>query len=181
MAPTTPNEEPDTIHVGDTLKFLISAPDYPASDGWVLKYYFQNATNAFQVSAAASGDAHLVAATAAWPEGDYQWTARAEKGTEKFPIRSGAMLVKPDLAVAGDQRSHAVKVLDALNALIEGKALRGDQQSYQIAGRSIARLSPIDLQSWQSYYQRKVDAERAKEARAQGKAGTGIIRTRFRK
>ena len=57
-----------------------------------------------------------------------------------------------------EEQSHAVKVLSALEAVIEGRASRVERE-YEIAGRRIALLSPDELMKWYSFYKTAVNAE----------------------
>ena len=87
----------------------------------------------------------------------------------RVAISSGTFTVKPDPATAGDVRSHAVKVLAALEALIEGRAT-ADVSSYSIAGRSLTKLSVDELTKWRAYYRREVRRERDAANAAAGRA-----------
>lgn len=183
VAAATPTTEPIALVAGDTLKFQISLADYPASDGWTLEYSIQNAANIETFSSSASGDDHLVtvaaSATATWTPGTYRLSARAVKGAEKYTLRKGSIEVTADLSAAVDQRSHAEIVLDAIEAMLEGKATK-DQQSYSIAGRSITRLTPEELLTWRDTYRKEVKRQRRQEARERGEPATGnFVRTRF--
>jgi hypothetical protein len=183
VAHPVPTTEPESLTAGDTLTFKVSEADYPASDGWTLEYVLQNGTAIQSFSSTASGDDHLVTvaatATAGWAPGDYTWTARATKAAEKYSIRRGRITVTADLTSAADQRSHAEKVLDALEAMLEGKATK-DQQGYSIAGRSISRMTPTEIREWRDDYSKKVAAQRRKEARERGETKPStFVRTRF--
>ena len=94
-------------------------------------------------------------------------------------VDSGTFKVVKNLAAdTSDPRTHARKVLDALEALIEGKASK-DQQSYSIAGRSISRLSPGELLEWRDRYRVEVAAEARAEKIKNGGMHAGIIKVRF--
>ncbi|WP_230685816.1 hypothetical protein, partial [Streptococcus pneumoniae] len=74
------------------------------------------------ITAGASGTDHLVtvtaATTAAYPTGDYTWTAWVEKTGERYTIGSGTVIVKPNIAglAAFDARTDAAIILDQLMA-----------------------------------------------------------------
>jgi hypothetical protein len=178
--PEIPTNEPLTLRAGDTWQWKRSLTDYPAGT-WTLKYRFKNAAGGFEVVAAADGTDHSVTVTAATTTGyaaaKYSWIAWVEAGAEKYTIDQGTLQVLPDLrtgtaTAAQDTRSHARKVLDALEALIEGKATR-DQMAYTINGRSLTRLAPEELLKWRSQYVAEVAAEEQAQAIASGHPATG--------
>ena len=135
-----------------------SFSDYPASGGWTLTYALVNTSNKIAITASADGDGHLVevaaATTVAYVAGTYDWQAYVTKDPERYQVDSGVMEILPDFAVQTggyDARSHVKKVLDALEAMIEGKASQ-DQLSYAIGGRSISKLSPQEVIDWRDAY-----------------------------
>ena len=58
--PEIPTNEPSTIIAGDTIRWLKTLTDYPASDGWVLGYTLVNAAARLVLGSTAQGDSHLV-------------------------------------------------------------------------------------------------------------------------
>lgn len=119
--------EPGTITTGDSMSWNVSLPDYPAGD-WVLHYAMFNAGGNYAFDAGADGVTHVVslaiADTAAWTPGRYDWTAYVTRGTERKVITTGTFIIKPD-PTAGtnyDARSHARKMLDAIEAALENRA-----------------------------------------------------------
>ena len=65
--------EPALLQAGDTIRWRITLPAYPASDGWVLAYRLINAATTITIAAVADGDDHLAeiaaATSAAYPPG----------------------------------------------------------------------------------------------------------------
>lgn len=126
MSASIPSFVPGTLRAGDTWQWTQEVPDYPASDGWALKYRFKTASGGFEITAAASGAAYAVtvaaATTAAYVAGVYDYVAWVAKAGEEHTVLSGRQLqVLPDLrsgsATAGlDLRSNARKRLDVLEA-----------------------------------------------------------------
>ena len=166
--------EPEVLTVGDTWTWTKDVPDYRPEDSWVLSYEFNNATDTFSTTATDNGDGTFLvnipaATTATYNAGFYNWQALVTKAPDRFTVDFGSTDVKPNPAAGPlDNRSHARKVLDAINALLEGKALAGDQLSYQLEGRSLTRMSPEELLSWRSAYERMVDREEAAERARKG-------------
>ena len=186
MAPSVPTKEPEIFVAGTTLKFEIEGGDYPTSESWSLTYHL-HPTSGTKISFSSSdvGGKHQVnvdeATTAGWAAGDYRWRCLASDGTDVFEIRSGVMTIVADPSTASqvDLRVHEEIVLDALETLIQGKALRGDQASMAIAGRQITRMTPSEIREWHSHYSSLVAKLRAEENRKKGLGNRRRIQTRF--
>lgn len=186
MAADIPTAEPTAARAGDTWKWTKSLADYPAST-WTLKYYFKSSTSGFSVTATASGDDHSVtvaaATTAAYTAGNYRWIASAESGSEKFTVDEGTLEVQKDYrgvsaSTGVDDRSHARIVLDAIKAVIEGRASK-DQEEYTIAGRSLKRTPITTLLKMRQHYETEAKAEANAEAIADGTGKGGRIQFRI--
>lgn len=162
----------NVLIAGDTLDFRTTVPDYPASDGWTLTYKLIPRTSGSVISfnAGVDGDEYRAQVsaltTAAWAPGEYSWAAYATLGGDRFTVETGTIKVLPDpgAATSWDNRTHAQKTLDAINAVIENRATK-DQSEYSIAGRSL-KLTPVDdLLRLRDLYEQKVARE---QLRAQG-------------
>jgi hypothetical protein len=148
VSATIPTAEPGRVVKGDTAKWLKTLPDYPASAGWVLTYTLANAAGRYTIAAAASGVDHLVTATATitagWPAGDYALLGRVALGSEVYTVFEGRVTLAPDLAEAADTRSQARRALDAVDAMLEGRAA-SSVRSYEIQGRRLEHFPMADL------------------------------------
>lgn len=180
MAAEIPTKEPASAIAGDTWSWTKSLSDYPAPT-WTLTYYFRSREGEFNFNAAADGADHLVTVTAAttagYKAGRYGWTVVVTSGSERRTVETGELEVLPDPASTGagqDPRSHARKVLDAIQAVLEGRATK-DQEEYSIGSRSLKRTPLKDLQALEASYQARVTAEEAK----QGKFSTGRLSVRL--
>jgi len=180
-----PDREPEQFRAGDTLKFKIYVPDFYPADGWVMSYDFVSASGNYTVTGTDNGDgSHLISETAAntakWAPGTYSFQGYVTKGQERYTLRTGQIEILQNLATQSniDTRSHVKKVLDALEATIEGKASK-DQQSYTIAGRTLSRLSPSELIKWHNHYKALYAKEVREERIRRGLGHHGIIRTRM--
>lgn len=174
---------PKTLHIGDSISVTAILSSYPASSGWSVKLVVTDGTNRYQINSVADGDNHTLAAnsatTGAWVAGSYKWVALAIDPDERFKVSSGDIEVKPDiLTTAIDYRTHAEKVLTALEAVIEGKAT-SDDYATSIRGKSLTRYSPEELTRWRNIYRSEVREERIARQRRQGKQGINLIRVRF--
>lgn len=118
------------------------------------------------------------ATTAGYTAGDYQWVEliTRDSDSERIRLNYGTLTVEPDPATsAADTRSHAKTVLDAIEAVIEGRANK-DQESYSIAGRSLSRTPIIDLLMMRQTYKKEVSREEQAERIRQGiNTGSQIV------
>lgn len=149
MSVPIPTTEPAAITTGDTISWQIALPDYPASGGWTLKYTLVGSAGAITIASAASGADHLISITAAtsttWIAGRYQLQKYVEKGSgttlERITLGSASIEIIKGLAgttTASDTRSQSRRILDAINAAIEGRAPRADLE-YEISTGSSTR------------------------------------------
>jgi membrane-bound inhibitor of C-type lysozyme len=183
-----PTTEPASIRAGDTWRWTRDLPDYPAGT-WTLKYRFKTNAGAtgFEITAGASGTLHSInvaaATTAAYTAGDYTWTAWVEGGSsEKYTVAEGSTAVQPDYRTASaatllDDRSHAKKMLDSIEAWLESRDPAVAE--YEIAGRRMKYVPITELIRLRNHYQTQVDAEAQLKKLAQG-IGSGARRIQFR-
>lgn len=162
--------------------------DIKASESWTLKFTGVCKDGYFAITAIADADnaddfkfTAPAATTAAYKEGVYQWQLTATKTTDRYTIATGIITLKDNIGSRSalyDNRSHAKKVLDAIEAVIEGRASATDQ-SYTIAGRSITRIPLQELMRLRAQYKAEYDAEVATENIKMGLASKNKIYTRF--
>lgn len=184
---------PTVIVAGDTYTWTVSSSDYPASDGYSLKVTINSASARVNATTATASngkdwDVTLTAAQSMQlnSPGRYYLVEVAEYGTGATIVRhtlySGTVEVKHhvgDTTVPTDVRTHARKVLEAIEAAIEGRATRGQLQSTVIGDRQVQYLAPEELLKWRSFYKMEVAREEAQEKVAQGLDGGNRILTRF--
>ncbi len=170
--------EPEKLTSGVTWKWKKTISDYPASE-WTLTYYLRkDGATATSFSAAADGDSYLVtvaaATTAAYASGIYDFIGWVIKGTEKYEVFNSMIevLPNPTNTSAYDPRSHARRVMELLEAAMEGRVPNG-MESYSIGGRSINKIPLSQLRElWEKYKQDVVmeeQAERLVNGRRSGK------------
>lgn len=175
---------PARFTAGDTLKFSETLADYQASAGWALSFALINSASKITFSGSASGDDHAVnvaaSVTASWLAGSYSFAAYVTKGTERYSVGTGTITIAPNLAALStvDGRTHARKTLDAIEAVIEGRASI-DQLEYSIAGRSLKRTPLPDLLKFRDRYRAEVKSEEAAANVAAGLGNGRTIRVRF--
>lgn len=183
-----PTLEPDELVAGDTVEFRRSLGVFSASQGWSLEYALRGPASITWTSTA-EGDDHKVLVTAqttaAYTAGLYEIAGYAKKGSgaslERHRIHFGTIAIRPNLsAVSGvhDPRSHARKVLDAIEAVLEKRASK-DQESYTIAGRMLSRTPVGDLVALRDRYREEVAREEQAERIRAGLGHGGKILVRF--
>ena len=167
----------DRIQAGVTLDHRVTLTAYPAPD-WTVTLILRGPMG-IDLVATGDGASHRFAAsaetTAAWLPGRYWFTLRATRGAEVVAIEDGDLTITPDLAAqAGpfDGRSHAERVLAAIEAVIEGRATI-DQQSYQINNRQLSRTPIPDLLLLRTKYRDEVRREQM-AARGQSLLGRNV-------
>lgn len=158
---------PTLITAGDSLSLTITT-DFSAADGFTIDVNFTGpaGTATTYNYSTTTVDDHtfllkvLPAVTATYEEGHYVYALVATDQTDEYTIESGTLevLLRSDLIGSGDFRTHARKVLDAIEAVIEGRATH-DQENQTLGDRTIGRTPINDLLRLQKYYENKVAAE----------------------
>jgi hypothetical protein len=152
---------PLTVHQGDSVSWQESLSDYPAGI-WTLTLYCSRAGDRFEIQASADGDIHSISVPASvssdYGTGRFRWFARVTDGTDVFTIDDGWIEVLPNPASdRHDWRSHARKMLDAIEATLEGQA--SDKQldlvNYSFGTVNVSRDREL-LQKWRDKYAREL-------------------------
>ena len=101
--------------------------------------------------------------TTGYSVGDYIWEAHITKSSDSNRVMVDSGRTITHLAdTNADLRSHAKKVVDAIEAVIENRATI-DQQSMSIAGRSLSRMSIDDLLNFRNQYKNEYLRELKKQ------------------
>lgn len=169
------NSVPSKFAVGESLSWEKSFSLYPASV-WSLTYYFRGAGTGFDAVASADGTDFLIvvaaSVTAEMSPGRYSFQAFVASGGKRVQVDAGDVTVIRDLAALAaddsfDNRSQVKKTLDAIDALIEGKASL-DQLEYEIGNRKLRRYEMRDLLALRDKYAKLYAAELRAENAAKG-------------
>lgn len=186
MSTEIPKQEPLFIQAGDTLTWIKSLSDYLASDSWVLHYRIINSAGKFDISSTSSGSDHLVTAsataTALYAPGKYSLIGWVTKGSERFSVYSGNVVVLPDLAAqsAGyDTRTPAKKILDLLDAAMVSQGANAWVQEYEINGRRMKFRSIGEFIAYRSKIKQEVIKEENAERLKNGLGLKNKISVRF--
>jgi len=186
-----PTQEPDLLVVGDRWTWRrpdLAATYDPADYALTYEYHEDSGgggSHKLALTATETTDDYIIeipsATTAAYPNGDFHWYAFITRtsDSERIAVDDGYAKIEIDFTdTNADHRSHAKKVLDAIEATIEGRASQ-DQMSYSIAGRSLARMSIDDLMTFRNRYRAEYNEE-LKRWRVKNKQDTGnTIKVRF--
>ena len=176
-----------SIVAGETLNYRASLADYAASAGWALRLVLTpRAGGTVQtVDSTASGDDHLIQATATttggWAAGLYGWEIWAINGAEQYRVDAGQLQVWPGLLAASagtDTRSDAQIALDAVRQTIRGTATAG-VLSYTIGGRQLQRYSISELIELETRLISDVRREADAAARAAGRPSSRKVYVRM--
>ena len=179
-----PVQEPDTIVIGDRLVWRRDdlANTYPIGS-YALTYEFHEdsgggGSHKFTITATEAENTYFVevasSTTASYSDGDFIWNAFITRSSDSQRIRvdTGRTTIVKNLAnTNADLRSHAKKVLDAVQAVLENRA-SVDQASFSIAGRSLSRMSIDELLSFRDKYKAEYLQE-IKKARIKNKQRSG--------
>jgi hypothetical protein len=178
--------EPQQIRVGDTLTWRRSLADYPAGEGWVLSYTLINATHKITITTTADGNDHVVNVPATTSDdyvaGWYDYFSHVAKGVERYSVGSGRMQVLPNLVAATtlDTRSHARKMLDAIEALLEKRATTEQLGIMRAAfGDRSTDFTHGELLKMRDRYRAEVVSEAQAERLRNGLQAARRVRTRL--
>jgi hypothetical protein len=183
---SAPTVEPVEITAGDLVMWRITGlASY--TTGHTLSYSFRPAAGGAPVTAVGvvSGSEFRMslssAVTAAMMAGRWYWQSYITRTSDgaRIALSDGETMVAPNLAsVATDTRSHARKMLDAIEAVMEGRATT-DVASYTIGGRQINKMGTDDLMKWRSYYRSEVQTETDAQRINSGLKPKNTIQVRF--
>ena len=181
-----PITEPTRITAGDSLVWTKALADYSPADGWTLHYALFNAVAAYTIDTAADGTNHavtvLAAVTAVWAEGRYDYSAYVTHADgRRQSLFDGQLIIQPDLAAGPrDGRTHARKMVDALEAALLGRATSGelDLIKAQFGDRAVER-NTAELIVQRDKYMAEVRNEERLAGIAAGKRGPTSIKARF--
>lgn len=168
---------PEELTIGDTWEWTDELSEYPAPT-WTLNFHLVNSGGVIQITASASGEDHassvLPATTSGYTAGRYRWAAQVTDGTDTFTIEKGWVEILPDPTIAQDARSQARRTLDAIEAVLEGRATR-DDLNVSVNGRAISRIPIPELLQWRDRLKEEVRVQ-------EEGAGSGFdrdVRVRF--
>jgi len=166
MTAEIPTTEPTQIRAGDSITWLKTLNDYPATDSWVLHYRLINTAGKFDITATASGSDHLVSVdattSATYTAGKFTLVSWVTQGALRYSTGSMLTEVLPDLAAQAsgyDVRSTAQKTLDLLDAAMQSQGSNAWVQEYEIDGRRMKFRSVGEFIAFRSKVKQEVVRE----------------------
>lgn len=157
-----PTREPTELTAGTTVEWDRELAAYPPADGWTLQYAIRGPVD-LDVEAEAAGDLYRVRLAAADTEhlkaGTYRLYGFVERGPDRFIVYEGDLAVRANPIEAVGHATHAERVLEAIEAAIEGR-LTSDLEEVTINGRSVKHIPMRELVRLRAIYAAEVAAER---------------------
>ncbi|MCP9495892.1 MAG: hypothetical protein MSG64_15695 [Pyrinomonadaceae bacterium MAG19_C2-C3] len=149
------------ITIGEEVSLTRAAAGYMQADGWQLKFYARGQGKGFtlelgQTESGVWSGVITSAVTSEMSEGVYYWQLWAENGSVKhqlasgrFPARTGLQTIAETVTVDG--RTQNERILDAINATLEGRAVK-DVAQYQIGNRALTKIPVTELLNLKKHY-----------------------------
>lgn len=159
---------PVQIIAGDSLALALrdAASLYPAADGWAVTLTITPMAGGIPVAVAATGGAESwdialsSAQSASLAAGDHRYFIAATKAGDRYSILFGSVHVLANPAANTDQRSAAQRALDAIDAVLEGRARQSESKFVFEDGREIQYLPPSELLQLRNFYAQRVAVEK---------------------
>lgn len=178
--------EPAKIIAGDTAKWLITLSDYSPANSWNMSYSFvSTGSKRVTVNATTSGTSFLTtisnAVTANMAPGTWYFQGRVNNASESYTVRTGQLEIEDNfgsIASVLDNRSHARKMLDLIEAALEGRAVDGID-SHTIGGVAINMIPLERLRVLRDQYKAEVLREEQADKLKRGVGGSRNIYVRF--
>ena len=163
------NRMPAQLIAGDSLRLAVPSGDYPAWAGWAVALVLQELAGGAPVTVTATdtGADWLLtvssAVSAQLTPGRYRYIIAGTKDGDRSTISDGQIDVLPDPAAAAqDQRTPARRALDAIDAVLEGRAGSEDMKFTFADGRALEKVPHADLLALRKHYARIVARESTK-------------------
>lgn len=159
---------------GDSLVLRLEAAgaDWPVTAGWALSMALapDSGGTVTTIDAVDDGGEWVLTLTttqsAALTVGLQSWAIRASKSGLRETVMQGTLSVDADIAANTDRRSHARRVLDLIEAAIEGRATSVDLEYIFEDGRSVKSMGHDELWRMRDRYRREVAREEGRGAGA---------------
>lgn len=159
---------PCSLQIGDTLDLVLSFSGYPAPAYDAVMYFTAFGKEPITVTSTDYGsDFRFInsgGGTANWAPGTYDFAVRVDGPGGTLTLLTGKITLLPNPAAftsTTDNRSHARRTLDILQALVEGRVVSGIE-NYSIDGRQVSKTPLKDLIALRDRYQAIVTAEENK-------------------
>lgn len=174
---------PSSITAGDSFSWRFERSGYSPADSWTSSALLLNATNSYEVTGVADGDGFdfevLSPESVLWAPGQYSaFEIYTLSPDNRLSIELSSLTVEPNPTSGPyDTRSLARQMLDAIDAILLGRATGDDLDLVRAQARSrhVERDATL-LQSMRTYWKNQVDAEKQVDRIRAGKgAGNKIV------
>ena len=186
---TAPVGEPQIIVVGDLVQWRRTDlfADYPHTVYAITYVARQSADSSgaeFTVTGSVTNNEWVFsipsATSSSFVAGNYFWQLEIRRlsDSERVVVNRGSWDVFVDLDNAADPRSFAQRILDRVEALLEGKFVH-DADSISVNGRTLSKMDQEDLQQTRNNMIAEVRREQAFERIALGLPSKQTIKVFF--
>lgn len=184
-----PSGEPTTLVIGDLWRWRrTDLSDLYDPTTYDLKYSAKLLTSAgtpIDITATSDATGFYVdvgsATTDTFTPGDYSWQAYIirKSDSERIRVDNGRWTFVANFDTdTEDRRSHAKKMIDMLESVLENRADDGVLY-YMIGNRQISKIPPAELRKLLNDYRAEYKRELAKEAVARGDKNPNSLTARF--
>ena len=178
MTTPLPYSPPTRAYAGDTIQWQrLNGSYYPAA-GWSIEVTLRNAGAVHTFQSAPAGLAHVLTITPAesalLEAGNWSLLETYTNGIDRFTGAQNTIQILPSLTLPTDNRTHARKVLDAIEAVIVGTASSSTSEM-TIAGRTLKHIPPRELLDLRDRYKQEV----LQEEREAGQGKSTRVHVRF--
>lgn len=169
------HKEPTEATANDTLTWRRALSIFPPAEGWVLSYALRGPSSA-DITATVDGADYEATLPAPATPGEYFLQGYVTLGARRTTIYNGNLTITPDLSAVTsdtyDGRSPNKKILDAIDAVIAGRATRSDSEYEIDFGGTRRRLKSVSLDELAKM--RGIYAGKVWRENNSGKIGPGV-------
>lgn len=176
------------LYAGDKWNWIEQLPEYP-STSYTLKLYLKYQDNdTITITASSSGSDHVcsyaASSSAALTAGNYKYhfTVTEKADTDNvITIEQGSVYIFPNLATITDERTNLEKIKDSIDAVLESRASKEQEDIELPGGKKIKYLSLTELIKAKNQIESQIRSERRKERIKQGLGSGTEIKVEFRR
>ena len=186
---------PSEMRAGFTYKWRESSQVDPfgdalqSTDSWAMKFYIRtNSSSGLTTTGSTYGtgwEFTLSAAdTAPLTAGDYFFQCEVSKGSVKYSVGTGSLLIQQSLAYTGgvssiQEKSQVEQDLDSVQSAIRTLVSGGVVKEYSIGGRSLKKYELSDLMALESRLKYQFKRAQKSELIANGLGNPSAMYVRF--
>ena len=160
-----------------------------STDSWAMKFYIRtNSSSGLTTTGSTYGtgwEFTLTASeTAPLTKGDYFWQFEVSKGSDKYSVGTGSLLIQQSLAYTGSvssiqEKSQVEQDLDGVQSAIRTLVSGGVVKEYSIGGRSLKKYELSDLMALESRLKYQLKRAQRSQLIANGLGNPSSMYVRF--